>query len=104
MKLPSNANYSLFHRKLVRFLVIEVGALLTSILFAVSIGGAVASIAGYVYDTNHAIPNPAIRGDDMGAGLIMVAAALGSLLISLPIAVLIHVYVFKRFFPKEHRK
>jgi len=81
--------------RLVRLFVLEAGALLISILLISTAGGIVASIAGYVYDINHAIPDPVTRGDDLGSGLIMVKAALGSLLISLPGSVLVHIYVFK---------
>lgn len=91
-------------RMMMRCLALEIGALLASILLIIAIGGISASIAGHVYDINHAIQNPVTRGDDLGAGLVMVIAALGSFLISLPGAILIHFYVFKKFFPKEPKK
>jgi len=98
MNWPSNTICSLLHVSLVRFLALEIGALLASILLIFAVGGIVASIAGHVYDSNHAIADPITRGDDLGSGLVMVMAALGSLLVSLPGAVLIHIYVFKKFF------
>lgn len=78
--------------------MVETGVLMISIFIVVAIGVMFGSVAGYIYDLNHAIPDYAIRGDDLGAGLIVVAAMIGSLLISLPVAVLIHIYAFKKFF------
>lgn len=97
MDWPLKAIRSLFDIKPVRFLILELGALFVSILLVGAVGMIAASIAGYFYDINHAISNPVARGDDMGSGLIMIVAALGSLLVSLPISVLIHIYVFKKF-------
>ena len=101
---PSNTSRSLSCVRMMRFLALEIGALLASILLIIVIGGIAASIAGHVYDIKHAIPNPVTRGDDMGVGLVMAIAALGSLLVSLPGAVLIHVYAFKIFFSKGANK
>ena len=93
----SNASRLLFCNSLVRFILLGVIALLTSTLLVLVIGVIAASVAGYVYDTNHVIPDPIARGDDMGSGLIMVVAFLVSLLVSLPASVLVHIYVFKKF-------
>lgn len=83
----------------VRFLAVELVALLASILLIILIGGIAVSMAGYFYDIN-----PAPGEDDLGAGLIVATAVFGSLLISLPGSVLIHVYAFKKFFSKEAKK
>ncbi|THG70512.1 hypothetical protein E5198_20860 [Pseudomonas sp. A-1] len=94
----SNKVRSLLHVRLVRFIFLEIVAMLASVFLVFAVGGFFASIAGYIYDSTHVMPDPVARGDDIGSGLIMVMAALGSLLFSLPGVVLVHLYVFKRFF------
>lgn len=86
--------------KIARFLVLEMAALSISILLIIAIGVIASSIAGDVYNSNHPIPDPVARGEDLGLGMIMFGAAIGSFLISLPCAVLIHIYIFKKFFSK----
>ncbi|MBV6389630.1 MAG: hypothetical protein JNIBNLAF_01277 [Nitrosomonas europaea] len=70
---PGNAGWLLL-RKLLRFLILELSALLGSIFLIGMIAVITATVAGYVYDINHVIPDPVMRGGDIGSGLIMVLA------------------------------
>jgi len=90
---------SLLHIRLVRLLALEAGALLISFLLIGIVGVIVVSIFGHVYG----IPDPATGEDDLGAGLIMATAAFASLLISLPGSVLVHIYIFRKFFFRDEK-
>lgn len=74
------------------FISIAIGFVLIVVM-----GLAVVSFMGYLYDANHAIPNPAMRGDDLGAGLIMIVAAISSLLASIPLAIFISIVIFRKY-------
>lgn len=84
----------MFKSRLFRVLTLELIAISISLLVIAFAAGVAASIAGFIHDLRHAIPDPVERGDDFGAGLIMVVAALGSLSISLPATLIIHIFIF----------
>lgn len=103
MRDKSSMNCCPAGSKLWRFIVIEIVSLLISMGIVLVIGVGAASISGHLYNINHAIPDPVSRGEDLGGGLVMVLSAIGSLLISLPIVVLIHFYAFKKYFTRSER-
>jgi hypothetical protein len=97
VKRSTNIIYGLFMIKLLRFVVLELCALLISLVLVGVVGMGAAIATGYIYDISHDIPDPVARGDDLGAGLIMIAALILSLLISIPACVVIHVVIYKKF-------
>lgn len=88
----------LLKNKFLRFLVIEIGALLVSFFIIFGLGVFLISYAGDLYNAKHAIPDPVIRGEDLGLGFTMVGGAMLSLFFSLPISIAVHIYFFKKFF------
>lgn len=100
---PKNTSNTLSRNRVIRFILIGVLSITASALSIVVIVGIAVSVVGYIYDINHVIPDPVIRGDDFGYGLIMVITTLCSLLVSLPVVVLIHIYFFKRLFIRSSR-
>lgn len=82
----------------IRLLAVELAALLPSMLIVGLVAVLAITISDHIYNIKHPIPDPVERGDDLGAGLIVVTGALGSLLISIPISVLVHIFVYKRLF------
>lgn len=65
-----------------------------AITFACAFAFAFAIAADYLYNTIHAIPDPAARGDDLGLGLIVIAAGLASFGISIPVLIIARKYIF----------
>lgn len=98
MKCGHNINYRHIGSSFLRFVVIETITLLISIGLILIIGICAASVSGHIYDGNQPIQNPILRGEDFGGGLVMVLSAIGSLFVSLPIAIMIHFYAFKKYY------
>ncbi len=88
-------------RKILLFVVFEISAMMLSVLVVFLIGFLSAIMAGGFYDRSHAVPDPVLRGDDLGGGLVMVAAAISSLLFSIPCVIFIHFKLFKFFFRRD---
>lgn len=64
------------------------------ITFVCAFAFVAAAVANYVYDARHSIPNPVMRGDDMGAGIVVIFWGLASVVISVPLAVISAKYIF----------
>lgn len=95
---PLKRNF--LQNKLLRFFLIELSSLLASIFCILIISFAVVYLVGDFYIPIIAEPTAGV--DDMGWGIAkgmnVMINAITSLMISLPIAVIIHVYLFKKFF------
>jgi hypothetical protein len=59
--------------------IILLSAIVVTILFVAT------GLSDQIYNSNHLIPDPAIRGDDIGQGLIVVFSAIASLFFSIPV-------------------
>lgn len=79
----------------------EVISLLVSFVIIVFFAYISIFIVAESYNANHPIPNPVERGEDIGAGLMVVGGAIWSLAISIPAAVLVHFFVFKKIFKRS---
>jgi hypothetical protein len=84
----------LLKNKLLRFLAIELCALLISLCAVIGIGIIAVEFAAYYFRTEF------LWQDDtnMVFGIGVIAAFFGSFIISLPISVFIHVYFIKKYF------
>jgi hypothetical protein len=92
---------SLF-RKVARFFIHEIIALLISIIIII-----IMILALFTYHVESVIygSNPLLLGeDDLGGGMMMAGAVIGSLFFSLPLAVLIHIFIFRKFFMRGEKR
>lgn len=85
------------YSRFIRILLVELLAIVASLGIAISLGLLFAEVVDLLYNSRHAIPDPSLRGDDLGLGMVVVIAVLASLAVSIPTAVAIHVYLFKKF-------
>lgn len=97
LSITSKLLHSYRTRQILKLLLIEAAAFALSVIVVVTLMFIVGVIGGEYYEMRHPIP-AAERGEDLGVGLIVVFAAIGSLLISIPCAILLHIFLFKKFF------
>lgn len=80
-----------------KLVALELIAITLSVIAVVGIALVFVYASDYIYNLNHAIPDPVARGEDLGLGLVVVASAMGSLFLSIPCSIFIHLYLFRRF-------
>lgn len=90
--LPPNASKSIHEQEewetvgpLLRHVAILGISILLSTTVVVGFTFSVGVAAGWYYDSHHAIPNPVERGDDLGIGLIVVAASSIAFVVAAPL-------------------
>lgn len=81
--------------KTIFHIVLGFVVLLLDICFVVFLIFLSAKTADYFYNLNHLIPDPTARGEDFGEGLIVIAAVLASLLVSIPLCYPLSKFLYK---------
>lgn len=99
---PKKPSRNLINR-IIYIVVFELIVLAVSLAAVIVVAAIFVEVSGYFYDINHPIPDPVERGDDLGAGLVMVFSAFASLLISIPLTIFIHLYSFFKFFKRSKK-
>jgi hypothetical protein len=93
--LETHPRHSSFPDKLPRFIAIEAVAFLTSVFLIIALLAVFAAVAP---------AEPVSPGeDDMGGGIMVLMYALVSLELSIPLAVFLHIHVFKKLSSKSSR-
>jgi hypothetical protein len=87
-----------------RLLVFGFFCVLDTVVISVTFGLLAVQVSGYLYDFNHYISDPVLRGDDLGGGLVVMLSAIGSLIFSVFISGVIHFYLFKKYMKEGNKK
>jgi hypothetical protein len=90
--------------EIVMRVAIQVIAIMPGLLtvVAVTLGGAI--VAGFLYNVTHAIPDPVVRGDDLGNGFVALFGLVIGFLVSVPSSLLIYRLVVSRLSKRMDRK
>lgn len=86
------ARYQSFFSSLFIWLL---GSIFT-LFFIIFVAFLAVGIADYVYNANHPIPDPVVRGDDLGLGMGVIFWGLASVVISIPSSIFLFKFLVRK--------
>ncbi len=79
----SQESHELSGMDIIRLLFAKILAIILSLAILIVLTLSFGAMAGFFYDLNHAIPDPVVRGDDLGGGIIIFISMVCGFTISL---------------------